>query len=152
MTLDKKWKRFRGGPAARMGKELKPRVTINCKGLIYFNAWAYKAMGSPKAVALYYSEEDDGIAIEPAYPRFEENFLVVKKQMGYAVHASTFCRDAGIKIPTTERFIKPELTNEGQLILLLRETVTVGGIKRVSKPRAKPEKEEEVDWQIAQII
>ena len=126
MSLERKWVRFRGGPAARLGKALEPRVTINSKGLIYMNGQAYKVFGSPKAVAFYYCEEDDAIALEPAYPRFNENFPVVKKQMGWVVHGSTFCRANGIKIPTTERFLRPELTNEGQLILCLRETVKVG--------------------------
>ncbi|MFN0280213.1 MAG: hypothetical protein ACKVRN_16670 [Pyrinomonadaceae bacterium] len=128
MSLESKWEKFRGGPAARLGKALEPRVTINRRGLIYLNGWAYKALGSPKAVAIYYSREDDSIALEPAYPRFSENFLVVKKQMGWAVHASTFCRHYGIRIPATERFLRPELTNEGQLILDLRETVGVGKV------------------------
>lgn len=129
MSLEKKWEKFRGGPAARLGKALEPRVTINSRGLIYMNGWAYKAFGSPKAVALYYSREDDAIALEPAYPRFDENFIVVKKQMGWAVHASTFCRHNKISVPTTERFLRPDLTNEGQLILNLRETVRVGKVK-----------------------
>jgi hypothetical protein len=126
MSLDGKWEKFRGGPAVRLGQAAEARVTINSKGLIYLNGWAFKMFGSPKAVALYYSEEDDAIALEPAYPRFNENFLVVKKQMGWAVHASTFCRHWGIRVPKTERFLYPDLTNEGQLILNLRETVKVG--------------------------
>ena len=130
MSLESKWEKFRGGAATQIGNANGPRVTINRKGLIYLNGWAYKMFGSPKAVALYYSCEDDSITVEPAYPRFSENFLVVKKQMGWAVHASTFCRHYEIRIPTTQRFLRPDLTNEGQLILNLRETVTVGGIER----------------------
>ena len=129
MTLEKQWEKFRGGPArAAHGEE--PRVTINCKGLIYFNAKAYMAFGSPKAVAIYYNREDDAIALEPAYPRFSENFQVVKKQTGYAIHASTFCRHYQIRVPNTERFLRPDLTNEGQMILNLRQTVTVGGVDK----------------------
>lgn len=128
MTLDRKWEKFTGGPLTKRGDEV--RVTINRKGLIYMNPKMHQCLGSPKAVALYYSREDDSIAIEPGYPRFAENFPVVKKQMGWAIHASTFCRHYKIQIPNTERFIRPDLTNEGQLILNLRETVTVGGIAR----------------------
>ena len=126
MTLDRKWEKFKGGPRAKSSEEV--RVTLNRKGLIYMNPKAHQCLGSPKAVALYYSREDDSIAVEPGYPRFAENFHVVKKQMGWAVHASTFCRHYNIRIPNTERFLRPDLTNEGQLILNLRETVTVGGI------------------------
>ena len=124
MTLDRKWEKFKGGPLA--GAANMPRVTINRKGLIYMNARMYAAFGRPKAVALYYSREDDAIAVQPAYERFAEHFQVVRKQMGWAVHASTFCRHYRIRVPDTERFIRPDLDNEGILILNLRETVAVG--------------------------
>ena len=131
MSLERKWEKFRGGPAgAPNGANDAARVTINRLGLIYLNARAYAEFGSPKAVAIYYCREDDAIALEPAHARFSENFLVVKKQNGWAIHASTFCRHNKIRIPTTERFIRPDITNEGQLILNLRETVIVGGIGR----------------------
>ncbi|MEP7214391.1 MAG: hypothetical protein ABI791_15040 [Acidobacteriota bacterium] len=128
MTLERKWEKFTGGASGKPGGEI--RVTINRKGDIYLNAKAYQAFGRPKAVALYYSRDDDSIAVEPAYPRFAENFQVVGKQMGWAIHASSFCRHYKIAIPTTERFIRPDITNEGQLILDLRQTVTVGGITK----------------------
>ena len=76
-----------------------------------------------------FDREDDAIAVEPAYERFVEHFTVTKKQNGWAIHASTFCRHYKIRIPATERFIRPDLTNEGQLILNLRETVTVVGLE-----------------------
>ena len=129
MTLERKFEKFTGGPAH--AEEL--RVTINRRGMIYMNERAYAAFGRPQAAALYYCREDDSIAVEPAYPRFVQNFPVIKKQMGWAIHASTFCRHYNIRVPDTQRFIRPDLTNEGQLILNLRETVGVGGIKRQSK-------------------
>ena len=131
--LERKFEKFRGGPAVKLGQLADPRVTINRRGLIYLNRKAYESLGSPKAVALYYSREDDSIAIEPAYARFAENFPVISKQEGNAIHAATFCRHFGISVPNTERFLRPDLTAEGQLILSLRETVSVGGIKRRKK-------------------
>lgn len=128
--LERNYEKFLGGPATRLGQLADPRVTINRKGLIYLNRKAYETFGSPKAVALYYNREDDTIAIEPAYPRFTENFPVIPKQEGHAIHAASFCRHFGISVPNTERFIRPDLNKEGALILNLRETVTVGGIKR----------------------
>lgn len=130
MTLDRKWEKFDGGPAVSKGEQA-VRVTINRKGMIYLSQKMYHAFGRPKAVALYYSREDDSIAIEPAYERFIQNFPVVKLAgNGWCIHASTFCRHYNIRIPNTERFIRPDLTNEGQLILNLRETVNAGGIVR----------------------
>ena len=140
MVLDRKWEKFRGGPATAGGGSPEMRVTINRKGLIYMNRTAYQAFGSPKAVALYYNREDDAIALEPAYPRFDENFQLVKKQTGWAIHASPFCRHNAIQIPTTERFIRPDITNEGQMILDLRQTVTVGGIKKSKHKNRKAER------------
>jgi hypothetical protein len=137
MTLDKKWEKFNGGPAASVRSAQETlRVTINQKGLIYMNARAFQALGRPKAVAIYYSREDDSIALEPAYPRFIQNFPVVQKQNGYVIHASSFCRHFRLKIPLTQRFIRPDVTHEGQMILNLRETVTVGGITRKRKAAA----------------
>ena len=134
MTLERNWEKFNGGPAlsVRSARETL-RVTINQKGLIYMNARAYQALGRPKAVAIYYNREDDAIALEPAYPRFIQNFPVVKHMYGWMVHTSSFCRHFRIAIPSTQRFIRPEITQEGQLILKLRETVTVGGARRKKK-------------------
>lgn len=128
MTLDRKWEKFKGGQAKRGSEEI--RVTMNSRGMIYLNAKAYQLFGSPKAVTIYYNRETDSIALEPGYPRFNENFQIVKKQLGWGIHASTFCRHYNIRLPDTQRFLHPNLTNEGQMILDLRETVSVGGVVR----------------------
>lgn len=132
MTLDRKWEKFRGGPALSK-QEQGIRVTINRKGLIYLSAKMHQALGQPKAVALYYSREDDSIAVQPAYERFIEHFQLSKMGSGYVLRASTFCRHYNIRVPNTERFLRPDLDNEGNLILNLRETVTVGGISRTRR-------------------
>ena len=121
MALERNWEKFNGGPARSAADEL--RVSINQRGRIYLNARLYQAMGQPKAFAIYYNREDDAIALEPAYPRFIQNFPIVKHMYGWTVHASSFCRHFRINIPSTQRFIRPEITQEGQLILKLRETV-----------------------------
>lgn len=130
MTLDRQWEKFEGGPAAALTGRREVRVTINRRGLIYLNQTAYEMFGKPKAVALYYNREADSIAVQRAYERFAENFQLVKKQNGWVIHASTFCRHFKIRVPNTERFRRPDLDKEGNLILNLRETVTVGGIDR----------------------
>ncbi|MEP7076510.1 MAG: hypothetical protein ABI878_11945 [Acidobacteriota bacterium] len=131
MSLDKRWEKFRGGPAG--GSELS--ITLNPRGMIYLNEKAYQVFGAPQAVALYYGREDDSIAMEPAYPRFAENFKLVKRETGWCIHASSFFRHFGIRVPVTQRFLRPNLTNEGQFILDLRDTVNTGGIKRTA-PRS----------------
>jgi hypothetical protein len=133
MELERGWEKFRGGPADRTKYENVVRVTLNSKGLIYMNAKMYQLLGRPRAVALYYNREEDAIALHPAYERFIEHFEVVKKQAGWAIHASTFCRHFGIRVPTTQRFLRPELNNDGIMILQLRETINVGGLVRGPK-------------------
>lgn len=139
MTLDRRWEKFSGGPAvSKLEKEM--RVTINRKGMIYLSDKMYSVFGRPKAVALFYNREEDLIAIQPAYERFEQHFTLTKLGTGWGIRASTFCRHYKIKIPSTERFIRPDLDNEGHLILNLRQTTTVGGITRTkgTGPRTKP--------------
>jgi hypothetical protein len=135
MTLDRRWEKFRGGPAMRPGEEI--RVTINRKGHIYLSAKAYRAFGKPRAAALYYNRLEDAIAIEPANPRSAEHFQVLKKRNGWVIQASTFCRHYKISVPNTERFIRPELKDGGQVILNLHETVTVGGRRTVEEMKRK---------------
>jgi len=137
MTLDRQWEKFSGGPSNAITRE-QLRITINRRGMIYLNARSYQAFGRPKAVALFYNREADSIALEPAHARFVENFPVVAKPIGWCIHASSFCRHYRISVENTERFLRPDLTNEGQLILNLRETVTVGGFNHAKRtPRPK---------------
>ncbi|MBX3292294.1 MAG: hypothetical protein KF881_05295 [Acidobacteria bacterium] len=130
MELERGWEKFRGGPADRTKYENVVRVTINRKGMIYMNSKMYQLFGKPKAVALFYNREEDAIAIRPAYERFIEHFEVVKKQAGWAIHAASFCRHYRIRVPTTERFLRPDIDNDGNMILHLRETINVGGLVR----------------------
>lgn len=107
-------------------------MTISFKGLIYFNRSAYDAMGRPAFVTLYYSSKEDTIAIEPAVAETHESFPVKKKQMGFTIHASTFCRHFRINIPGTKSFVRPTVS-AGVLLLNLSATTTVGGYR--CKPR-----------------
>jgi hypothetical protein len=137
VTLERQFEKFTGGPAGRPDSA-KFRITINKRGTLYLSARAYEAIGRPKAVALYYNREDDCIAVEPAYPRFIQNFPVTKAQMGWVIYAAAFCRHYRIGIPDTEVFNRPEVNNEGILLLNLRDTTRVGGRpKRSSKSRVR---------------
>lgn len=128
--LNRKFEKFRGGPSDRFNSRNDIRVTINKRGLIYFNSRMYRILGDPKAVALFYNREEDSIAIQADNERSFESFPVIKKQSGWAVHSSTFCRHFGIRVPETQRFIRPDIDNDRIVILSLRHTVLVGGLKR----------------------
>ena len=79
----------------------------------------------------------DAIALEPAHHRFEENFQVINRQNGWVIHASPFIVHHRIRIDGTERFIRPEITQEGQMTLNLRETVSVTRINRGARMRVR---------------
>ncbi len=128
-TEDEKrvWEKFDGGPFKRAHGV---RVTINWKGQIYMSERAYQIFGRPKAVILYYDRVAEAIALQTAYPKYTQNFRVNKKQCGWVINASPFCRHHKISVPNTERFARPDLDEKRRLILSLRETVTVGGFNR----------------------
>ncbi len=135
MILDRKWEKFRGGPTpAHYGQV---RVTIARDGHLYLNSVAHKAFGSQSAVNLYYNRDDDAIALEPASPEGPESFRLVKHQMGWIIHASPFCHHNRIRIDQTERFIKPVITDNGLMILSLREMVSVARIDRGPRTRVQ---------------
>lgn len=128
-TLDHHFEKFTLGPLPSRRPVQEARVTINSKGLIYLNAYTYERLGSPKHVTLYYSRPDDAIAIEPTFPPTHETFPVTKKERGWKIFAWPFCQHYRLRIPTTLRFVEPEVNN-GILVLKLSETVAIGFSKR----------------------
>ena len=136
--LNRKFEKFLGGPSDRFNLSDVDRVTLSARGLLYFNAKMYKKMGSPQNVALYYNRDEDVIAVRAVARRPGETFPVIKKQSGWAIHASTFCRHFRIRVDLTQRIIHPEIDNQHNLLLDLRDTVTVGGIKRGKNKLRRP--------------
>lgn len=128
MPLDRQWEKFRGGPTPKAAVRL--RVTINRDGLIYMNAKAYEAFGRPQTVALYYNRVKDSIELVPDESRSDDNFPVIERGGGFIVYASPFTGHHRIKINFTERFSRPEVSNEGHLILDLSDMVSVARLER----------------------
>ena len=104
-------------------------VTLSPNGRIFMNRKAHALLGKPSAVYLYYSRADDQIGMEPSSPRLPESMPVLETKQGWRVNAAPFCRNFGIKLDTTEKFIRPEHSNDG-LILKLSETVTVSSPRK----------------------
>ena len=125
MTLDREWEKFRGGP--RQAAQDRIHITLNRKGEIYFNANAYRVMGRPEAVHLYFNRQKDAIAVSRAASlRLSDAFPVREKYPGsYLVCASPFCQHFGIKLDSTQKFVGADLDNEGNMLLDLSNTVTV---------------------------
>ena len=123
MSLERDFEKFDCGPNLPHNKRL--HVTLRPKGDIFLNETVHRSLGRPQAVALYYCRDRYTIAIEPAYPRQPRNFPVIKAQTGWRIRAAPFCRHYGIRLAETERFIAPEITESGHLLLDLRRTIKV---------------------------
>lgn len=134
--MDREWEKFRGGPTQATRDRM--HVTLSRRGLIYMNANTYRLLGRPTGVYLYFNRAKDSIAVEPASPRLPETFPVRRRQMGHAILAAPFCRHFGIKLDTTEQFVRPDIDEKGVLRLDLSSTVTVSGIRRRKRGAPAP--------------
>lgn len=70
------------------------------------------------------------IGIRPAHDRLAEAFPVRETGESFVFYIGNFLRHFGIKLSTTEKFVAPDITNDGILVLDLTNTVTVSGFKR----------------------
>jgi hypothetical protein len=131
--MEREFEKFRGGPTKSMHDRI--HVTINKEMVIGINGNCYRLLGQPPAVYLYFSRVRDIIAVEPVRSlNLPEAFPVKPKtSVGFRINASPFCKHFNIRLDSTERFINPEINNEGKLILKLGETVTVRQIRRKKK-------------------
>jgi hypothetical protein len=126
MSLERNWLKFAGGPTDTPSSHI--RVTINHKGQIHLSRTAHAVFGRPKAVSLYYEPDLQSIGVEPAEPRRVESFPLIPKTFGaYYIPAAPFCRHHRINITGTEAFIRPDVRDDGVMILDLRQTSRVGG-------------------------
>ena len=120
MTLDKEWEKFHGGPTIASRERL--HVTIGKKGVIYMNRNTHRLLGDPSAAYLYFNRVKNKIGIQPASPRMPESFPLRRANDGFKINAAPFCRNFGISIDNTERFIRPDIEANGVLQLDLNYT------------------------------
>ncbi len=128
MNLDREWEKFDGGPFVPFADRM--YVTLSGKGKLLLNRKTHAVIGKPERVLLYFNRKKDTIGIRPAHERLAEAFPVRETGGSLIVYCGTFCRHFGIKLSTTEKFIAPDISPEGLLVLDLSNTVTVGGYKR----------------------
>jgi hypothetical protein len=122
MSLERHFRKFTAGPA--LAKQKRIHVTLRPDGVIYLNQNVYRMMGQPGAVALYYSDETDTIAIEPADPRSNEHFPLLRKgKTGWEISSGNFCGHYELRPKQTQQFVRPEINNDGILLLNMRETI-----------------------------
>jgi len=122
-SLERDFEKFKAGPLLPTQDRL--HATLSSNGKIYLNKKLYRVLQKPAAVALYYSRERDVIAVEPANPRFPQSFPVLECRMGYRIGAGPFVGHFHIRTKNTVRFVRPDMTDSGALLLDLRNTVNV---------------------------
>jgi len=126
INMKYQWTEFQGSPNRRDRTE--PRVSLNPRGVIFFNRKAFAAMGEPAAVRLFFDENRLRIGLKPTDPSRKNAFPVRKKDRweNRVVQASPFCRHNKIRIDRTVVFNEVDLDDEGILTLDLNKTTSIG--------------------------
>jgi len=130
MIIVGKLEKFMGGPTQPPQKRV--HVTINKDNVIRLNDRCYGMLGKPPAVYLHFSRADSLIAIEPVHSHRMPAAFPVKQSgnNGWLISASPFCKHYNIRIDATERFVNPEQSRDGKMLLLkLTETVTTKNLR-----------------------
>ncbi|MEJ7849584.1 MAG: hypothetical protein WKF92_15990 [Pyrinomonadaceae bacterium] len=128
--MEREFEKYLGGPTQSTSDRM--HITINANNVIGFNNNLYRLLGKPPAVYLHFSRVRDIIVIEPVSSlRLPTAFPVKQKtSVGWRINAAPFCKHFNIRIDSTERFISPDLRDDGSLHLKLSETVTIRQIRR----------------------
>lgn len=66
MPLDKEWEKFNGGQ--NLPKQDHIHITMNKGGIIYINGNAYRMMGRPEAVHLFFNRKKKESRSSPPTP------------------------------------------------------------------------------------
>ena len=131
--MEREFEKYLGGPTLDPIDRM--HATINKENVIGLNANLYRLLGNPPGVYLHFSRTRDIIVIEPVTSlRLPAAFPVKKKtQVGWRINASPFCKHFNIRVDSTERFVSPDLRDDGTLHLKLSETVSIRQIRRKKK-------------------
>lgn len=133
LTIDQQCEKFMGGPFVAYSERV--WVTIDHRGRIFLNQKAYKMMGSPRAVYLYFNRPKNMIIIEKTECLTGNDAFTVKDaggttNTGRAIRASTFIRHFLIRVTGTQSFTDPQFDSKHRLYLKLHETVGVTNRKK----------------------
>ncbi len=128
--LDRQCEKFMGGPTVAYSERV--HVTIGPTGKIFLNQKAHGLMGRPMAVYLYFNRPKDMIILEPTAAATANNAFLLKADAhnGRQIYASPFCKHFGIRLKTTQKFIRPDVDAVGRMYLKLSETITVTSVPR----------------------
>lgn len=123
------WEEFSVGPLPSKADRI--YVSVNYKGQFLLSKGAIRALGEPQAVTLLFNRYLFKIGIRACSP-FAPNAYPLKprpKAHSRMIHASTFCRNYGIKAPVTIAFHGIEMDKDGILTLDLTKTSRVSRVQ-----------------------
>jgi hypothetical protein len=99
-------------------------VTMNPKGMIYLNGSAMKALDNSDRLELRYDEFNNTIGLKPTNSLNVHAFKAALKGKhgGRKIRAFRLLKQFQIKLDCPVRFLKPEMNEEGMMVLDLRQT------------------------------
>ena len=119
------WETFYGGEFPQRGRDHKEiLVSITPAHIIRFNRNTHRALGETDAVMLKYDRLESLIGLEPVELDTEGSFRVkvFSKGRDFRINAASFCRNYGIRVERSERFLYPKVDPDGILRLDLKNT------------------------------
>src|SRR5438132_933247 len=121
-----RWTEFEGTPN-RMHSRL-PRVTLNHRGVLRLNKFAYEALESPAAVKLLFDEHEMVIGLQAEDIKRANAFPVKLKDKFHnrLIHAQPFCKHFRICVERTVLFNDIDIDRDGVMTLSLRQTINIG--------------------------
>lgn len=121
----KQWEEFPVGPKD-VSTEM--HVTLSPKGEIVIGAAAFERFGRPDLAVLLFDKVNSLIGVVPASSRAKNAYPLVAKTNARhrIIRANRFCRHYGIQVPRTVAFNKPEIDDEGVLVLDIKGTRVIG--------------------------
>jgi hypothetical protein len=97
---------------------------MNPKGMIYLNGSAMKALDNAERLELMYDKFNNTIGLKPTNSLNVHAFKAALKGKhgGRKIRAFRLLRQFQIKLDGSVRFLKPEISDEGIMVLDLRQT------------------------------
>ena len=119
-------KRFEGSANGRRAESV--RITLSPRKFFALNQTAYRALGEPLAIELYFDEHDKKIGMRRCDPVKKYAFRVTKEKgkKYFVVYAGTFCTHFQISTKRTVMFDSPQLKPDFMVIVDLAKTTRVG--------------------------
>lgn len=123
MFTEDGWERFKGEGARAFRDRL--HATLGPQKTILLNANLYFAWGGPPAALLFFNRRLRLIALIGADAGEPHAFPVREHNRSFRIKAASFCSHYNIRLSSTHKFVRPEITSDGQLVLDLNNTVRV---------------------------